>query len=115
MFFEGVLAVGRVGSLIAGGLLGNALIAIAMFGVVSGLLWAVYLVWMLKASGVSMRSTARILGKTLIWSMPFILPVIGCIIFNVSEIVTIGVVLSCALFATLRTLAGSGIRQTETN
>ena len=102
MWFQVFLAIGRIGSLVVGGLIGDALLAVALFGVVSGLLWAFYLAWLLIVSGVSASNAAKSFYKSLFVSLPYVVPVAACIILSVPSMVTVGVVLICVLSVTIR-------------
>jgi O-antigen/teichoic acid export membrane protein len=109
MFFQGAMAVGRIGSLVIGGLTGDALLAVALFGIISGLLWAIYLVWLLSASGVSMTRVACVFIKELTISLAFLAPVAGCIILELSNLITVSAVSTCVLLAVLRSLKKQNI------
>jgi O-antigen/teichoic acid export membrane protein len=93
MWFQGLLATGRIATLVAGGLIGDARLSVAMFGVVSSLMWAVYLVWLLEVSCVSITRAGRAAASTLFVSLLFVLPTIGCKVFGVTDIITVGVVI----------------------
>ncbi|WP_026304841.1 lipopolysaccharide biosynthesis protein [Thioalkalivibrio sp. AKL8] len=51
MFFQGVLLAVRVGALVIGGLLGDLILAVALFTIGSALCWAGFLIWIIHASG----------------------------------------------------------------
>jgi O-antigen/teichoic acid export membrane protein len=101
MWFQGLLALGRIGSLVVGGLIGDALLAVAMFGVVSGLMWASYLAWLLIVSGVAMTRCARVIEKSVVASLVFVIPVAVCQLFFVQDLVIVGVALIGVLLAVL--------------
>jgi O-antigen/teichoic acid export membrane protein len=109
MLFQGVMAIGRIGSLVVGGLVGNALFAVALFGLVSGSLWAIYLSWLLIVSGVSMQRVASICTKEMLSSLIFAAPVAGCIVFSVAEMITVATVFVCTLSAVVWPLVRKSI------
>jgi len=95
MWFQGLLAIGRVGALVVGGIFGTAMLAIAAFGLVSGFLWAIYLIWILLMSGVAIGNVVRIFAIQTIVSIPFAIPVAVCMILGANELLTVGVVAIC--------------------
>lgn len=101
MLFQGVMAIGRIGSLVVGGLVGNALFAVALFGLVSGLLWAIYLAWLLIVSGLSMQRAASICTKEMFRSLLFVAPVAACAVFSVAELTTVATVFVCTMSAVI--------------
>jgi O-antigen/teichoic acid export membrane protein len=53
--FNVVLFVTRAASLIVGGILGNPILAIALFGITGAVLWFFHTMWMLQLGGVPLR------------------------------------------------------------
>jgi O-antigen/teichoic acid export membrane protein len=101
MWFQGLLALGRIGSLVLGGWVGTAMSTVVTFGLVSGFLWAFYLTWLLKLSGVPLTRAVQVFSKQLVISLPFVVPVAVSIVLDTSEIITSVIVLVCVLFAFL--------------
>ena len=87
--------------MLVGGLIGDALTAIALFGTISALMWAIYLFWLLNISGSSIARSAMIFGKTLLGSLPYTLPVAACMALGVPDVVTVGAALICVLASTM--------------
>lgn len=85
LFFQSALAVVRVGSLIVGGLLGKASIAIALFGIASSICWLVYLIWLLTVSEAPLVEAAKLLLSNIITTVPFIVPVAACVAFGMTH------------------------------
>jgi O-antigen/teichoic acid export membrane protein len=74
--FQAILLVGRIGSLLLGCLIGDAMIGIALFGAGSALSWFGYLIWLLKISENSVSDMLNLLFRRTFGSIPFVLPVI---------------------------------------
>ena len=101
MWFQGFLALGRIGSLVLGGWVGTAMSTVVTFGLVSGFLWAIYLAWLLKLSGVPLTRAVQLFSKQVVMSLPFVAPVGVCIVLDTSEIITSVIVLVSGLLAFL--------------
>ena len=99
MVFQTALTLSRIGTLVVAGMAGDALLAIALFGAVSGLCWAIYLVWLLGVGGASLAVSAVIFLKSVIASVPFAVPVAGCVLFKAPNVVVFGVAGVCCLAA----------------
>jgi O-antigen/teichoic acid export membrane protein len=74
LVFQACLLVGRVAALVMGGLLGDPVLAIALFGGVSAAMWFVYMLWLLHVSGNRPRDGLICLGKNLAATLPVLLP-----------------------------------------
>ena len=77
LMFQVVLLAARAAALVAGGALGNATLAIALFGVGSAALWGSYMLWLLQIGGAGMREPLRWLARevtvALLLSTPLLL------------------------------------------
>jgi len=106
LVFQGVLSVVRVGALIVGGIIGHAMVAIALFGVASAVCWSVYIVWLLTTGGASLSTAASILIRTCLTGLPFVAPIAGSLWFGLSDGITALVggasLLATVLFTALR-------------
>ena len=116
MVFQGAMAAARVLSLVAGGLYGNIILAVSLFGLVSAGLWGGYLVWLLVISGVEASNITRAFAQQIRRSGLFVLPVIICAILDASHVVTTAVAVACGLaFVSWlllgRTRPGNGVGQ----
>ena len=99
LLFQAVLLVGRAGSIVTGGLLGDARIAIALFGTISGLLWLGYLAWMLRIAGARWCHGLRGIVKPAGLSLSIAL-FLGYIASNTQgDSATIAGVLACTVIA----------------
>lgn len=87
--FNVVLLAMRFASLAIGGVTGNVLLAIALYGLSGLLMWGALALWMLLWSGVSLGSTARIFGRYLgIGLVPLGLIVAVAVVSSSSLVIT---------------------------
>ena len=97
LVFQGVLSLARVAALAIGGLLGNALLAIALFGLANGVCWTVYVVWLLRVGEASLLASGWLVSRELMWSLPFAVPTAGCVALGTPDWLTAGIGAVCIL------------------
>jgi hypothetical protein len=81
MVFQAALLSGRLAGLLVGGIAGDPVLAVALFGVASAACWVWYLAWLLRLGESHWRalgqSTARVIARGLIWGLPLIAAMIA--------------------------------------
>lgn len=93
--FSAVQLVVRIGAIFAGGLLGNARLAMALLGVGTGSVWFFYLFFLMKISGCSLRGIVYTFGREVVMMLPSVVPVAILWIVGASDIfIVCGAVLS---------------------
>ena len=90
LFFQASLTIVRFASIIAGGFLNHPLTAIALYGVSSGICWAVYLYWLLSDSGVRFGTASRISLASFMTALLPAAPAAGCAALSLSDLATSG-------------------------
>jgi O-antigen/teichoic acid export membrane protein len=101
LVFQGSLTIMRVAALVAGGIIDHALIAVALFGAASGVCWAVFLLWLLRAGGSSFLAASRLFVDELLRSLVLLAPVAICVGLRAPPMITTGVAGLCGLVAVL--------------
>jgi O-antigen/teichoic acid export membrane protein len=72
--FQVALLASRVAALAIGGALGDPLVAIALFSIVSAANWFVYLLWTIRIAGASVATGLRRMGRVLVWAALLAIP-----------------------------------------
>lgn len=73
LYFNIALFLSRIIVLTIGGLTGNDLFAIALFGVTGALLWLIQILWLLGKTGVEIRTTLKYLLIEVAIGLPYII------------------------------------------
>ncbi len=107
MVWQVALLVGRVSGLAIGGMNDNARLAIALFGLGSGSLWAAYTLWLLRLAGVRLGVAGRMSIRPVIESVAFSLPIIAAKVLGASSWVVL------AAFSVSSAMALARLIQTE--
>lgn len=102
LIFQGVLMIARVSVLSAGGRLGGALTAIALYSAASTLLWFIYLGWIMEISGNSLRAAIGILSSELVHTLLLSAPAAVARLLSENEFCTLGGVAVSACLITWR-------------
>ncbi len=100
LVFQAFLLAARTATLVAGWALGSATLAIVMFGVGSAVLWAGYMLWLLRIGGVGVRQPAWWLTRDIVVALFLSTPllVLGAagvreVAWAIAAIATLGVML----------------------
>lgn len=86
MAFQALLLMVRIAAILSGAWLGDALIAIALFGTGSALCWLVQLAWIIRAAGVRWRPMAATSGAALAWGMTIVSPLIATLYWDIDHV-----------------------------
>jgi O-antigen/teichoic acid export membrane protein len=96
--FQFALLVGRTGAIFIGGLTQNPMIAIALFGITSGLLRGLYFGWLLKIGGVSIATIFPALLKEFAIALLTISPLLVTKVLSSSDGMTVLAAIVCGGF-----------------
>ncbi len=116
--FKAILLFSRVASLFIGAALGNELLAIALFALVSALCWFGFMLWNMRLSGNNVGLVLGIIVKELVLAVLMILPVVIVKVFSSSIIMLIIAVIISAIIIAYRffnLLAGRGHSKSFSN
>ncbi|MFC0416160.1 oligosaccharide flippase family protein [Cytobacillus solani] len=103
LFIDFLLFLSRLTVLIIGGLYGNALFTIALFGIVGALIWMVNCIVILKLVGLSFFTIIKEISFELLKAIPFtILTVLSLVILDNSLILILSAILSGLVFLILK-------------
>ncbi|MFZ5825019.1 MAG: lipopolysaccharide biosynthesis protein [Bacillota bacterium] len=82
--FQGTILVGRVLAIYAGWRLGSPAISIGLFCAISALLWFIYMLWLVKASGNMLSEALLFLVRELAMAVLVVLPVLAARVLDIS-------------------------------
>ncbi|MEH7344377.1 oligosaccharide flippase family protein [Bacillus sp. JJ1532] len=92
--------------LIIGGLSGDALLTIALFGMIGALLWIINCIFILKLAGISLYIVLKQVIREFLKAIPYtLLPIISMIFFKDSFTLIFSAILSGVFFLIIKTLA----------
>ncbi|MBM4318506.1 MAG: lipopolysaccharide biosynthesis protein [Deltaproteobacteria bacterium] len=101
--FNVVLLLTRFASLAVGGLLGDPLLAIALYGVTGALAWLLLCGWILRLAGAGLGVAVRLAGRELLFALPFgLFVVLARLIVAEPLPVTLATALALLVFAACR-------------
>lgn len=84
LVFQGLLLGGRVAALLLGAFLDNATLAVQSYGLVGALLWAGYMLWLMRASGNRLPTVLAVLGREAVAAGLAVGPALLARLLNVS-------------------------------
>ncbi len=93
----------RFATLLTGGLLGDPLLAVALFSIVSAVISLVNCLWLLAQAGLSPWVALRYFGRELLWGAPFVAVSFALSAWLDSDLVILlGALIVMGIFASLR-------------
>lgn len=107
--FQVALLVVRVGALVAGWQLSAANLAVGLFGLGSAVLWAIYLGWLLRITGVGVRAAVDVLGRELAIGVLLVIPVAAGVALDVGDLVW--ATISAVVLAVMLLRSASALRR----
>ncbi len=106
-----IMFVSRLAALFVGGISGDELLTIALFGITGAVLWLANCFYMLHLAGVSILTSLATLIKQLLYSIPYSIPPILAILTGQKSITLIASALfSGVIFLVLHTSKLTGVR-----
>lgn len=88
--FQMALLAVRVGSLVVGGILGDARLAVGLFGGLSGLYWVGYIGWLMTAAGAEVRVAIRRSFVPILEGLTGCVPIIFAVRLGLSDLAVSG-------------------------
>ncbi len=86
MVFQCVLLIVRVGAILWGASVGDAVTAVAFFGVASAVCWMGHLAWIIRASGNDWSGTWRSTCSALAWSTFLVSPLLLMVVWDAGHV-----------------------------
>jgi O-antigen/teichoic acid export membrane protein len=86
MAFQALLLTVRIAAILCGAWLGDARLAIALFGTGSALCWLVQLAWIIRAADVRWRPMAATSSAALAWGMTIVSPLIVTLYWDIDHV-----------------------------
>jgi lipopolysaccharide exporter len=101
--FNLILFLSRIFVLIIGGLIGNDLLTIALFGLTGTVLWLYQIIWLLRKTEVKVSTTLRTLWVEIIKSIPYISILITLKLLSFDDLILIiGALVTILLFGFIK-------------
>ncbi|WP_057290012.1 lipopolysaccharide biosynthesis protein [Noviherbaspirillum sp. Root189] len=86
MAFQALLLAVRIAAILSGAWLGDARLAIALFGMGSALCWLAQLAWIIRAADAHWRSMAMASAAALAWGMTIVSPLIVTLYWDIERV-----------------------------